>query len=69
MGAGFAGPVAGRSHREKAAMRTILPVAMAGAFLLGWALWGFDDHTHGELWALAIILSFVFGHVLRGIWH
>ena len=50
-------------------MRTILPVAMAGAFLLGWALWGFDDHTHGELWALAIILSFVFGHVLRGIWH
>lgn len=42
---------------------------MAGAFLLGWALWGFDDHRRGEAWALAVILAFVAGHVLRGLWH
>lgn len=50
-------------------MRQFLPVAMAGAFLLGWALWGLKDPPRGELLALAIIGSFIVGHVLRGLWH
>lgn len=50
-------------------MKPVLPVAMAGAFLLGWSLWGLKDPPHGEIWALTIILAFVAGHVLRGLWH
>lgn len=50
-------------------MRDFLPVATAGAFLLGWALWGIKAPARGEFIALAIIAAFVAGHVLRGIWH
>ena len=50
-------------------MRHVLPVAMAGAFLLGWSLWGFPPTARKELVALAVIGAFVAGHVLRGLWH
>ena len=49
-------------------MNSVLPVALAGAFLLGWSLWG-QTFARAEWTALAIILAFVAGHVLRGLWH